>query len=293
MMSPPVNSNPTPGTGVTTGTLLRGNDLPRLECTLLLAHALNATRESVLAHPETKLSDEAAAEFASLLRRRLAGEPIAYLVGSREFYGLNLRITPDVLIPRPATELLVEAALRRLPEAMPGFVLDLGAGSGAVAIAIGKYRPRMEIEALDVADAAVELAAVNARMLSVPNARFHQSDWFSACYRRFYDVIVSNPPYIPSADPHLSEGDLRFEPRIALTPGEDGLFAIRRIVAGAASRLAPDGWLLFEHGYDQAEPCRELMAEAGFVEIATLRDLAGIERVCEGRKRAGTGKCDF
>jgi release factor glutamine methyltransferase len=264
--------------------------LPRLERTLLLAHALNTTRESVLAHPETALSKEAASKFAGLLRRRLAGEPMAYLVGSREFYGLTLRITPDVLIPRPATELLVDAALHRLPEAMPGFVLDLGTGSGAVAIAIGKHRPRMEIEALDVAEAAVELAAFNARLLSVPNVRFHQSDWYSACCRRFYDVIVSNPPYIPSADPHLAEGDLRFEPRFALTPGEDGLSAIRRVVTGAASRLAPDGWLLFEHGYDQARPCTELMAAAGFVEIATLRDLAGIERVCAGRMPAGTAR---
>ena len=292
-MSPPVNSNPAPGAGVTVGSLLRGNDLPRLERTLLLAHVLNTTRESVLAHPETTLSEEIAAEFSRLLGRRLAGEPIAYLVGSREFYGLNLRITPDVLIPRPDTELLVEAALRRLAEAAPGRVLDLGTGSGAVAIAIARYRPQMQIEALDVADAAVALAAANARMLSVPNVRFHRSNWYSACAERFYDVIVSNPPYISAADPHLSEGDLRFEPRIALTPGVDGLAAIRSIVAGAASRLAPGGWLLFEHGYDQAERCRDLMAEAGFVEIATLRDLAGIERVCEGRMPVGSVKSDF
>jgi release factor glutamine methyltransferase len=286
-MLPPVNSNPAPGAGVTVGSLLRGNDLPRLERTLLLAHVLNATRESVLAHPETTLSDEAAGEFACLLGRRLRGEPIAYLVGLREFYGLRLRITPDVLIPRSDTELLVEAALRRLAEASRGRVLDLGTGSGAVAIAIARYRPHTQIEALDVAAAAVALAAANARMLSVPNVSFRQSNWYSACAERFYDVIVSNPPYIPSADPHLAEGDLRFEPRIALTPGEDGLAAIRGIVAGAASRLTPGGWLLFEHGHDQAERCRALVAEAGFVEIATLRDLAGIERVCEGRMPIG------
>lgn len=292
-MSPPVNSNPAPSAGVTVGSLLRGNDLPRLERTVLLAHVLNTTRESVLAHPETTLSEEVAGKFARLLGRRLSGEPIAYLVGSREFYGLSLRITPDVLIPRPDTELLVEAALRRLAEAAPGRVLDLGTGSGAVAIAIAKYRPQMQIEALDVADAAIALAAANARMLSVPNVRFHRSNWYSACAEWFYDVIVSNPPYISSGDPHLAEGDLRFEPRIALTPGEDGLAAIRGIVSGAASRLAPAGWLLFEHGYDQAECCRELMAEAGFVEIATLRDLAGIERVCEGRLPVGPVQSDF
>lgn len=261
--------------------------MPRLERTLLLAHVLNATRESVLAHPETILSDELAGEFARLLERRLSGEPIAYLVGLREFFGLSLRITPDVLIPRSDTELLVEASLRRIAEAEPGRVLDLGTGSGAVAIAIAAHRPHMLIEALDVAAAAVTLAADNARMHSVSNVSFHQSNWYSACAEPFYDVIVSNPPYIPSADPHLLEGDLRFEPRIALTPGDDGLAAIRGIVAGAASRLKPGGWLLFEHGYDQAERCRGLMAEAGFVEIATLHDLAGIERVCEGRMPRG------
>lgn len=290
MMSRPVNSNPVAGTVLTAGSLLRGNDLPHLERTLLLAHALNVTRESVLAHPETVLSDEVACKFASLLRRRLDGEPIAYLVGAREFYGLRLRITPDVLIPRPDTELLVEAALRRLAEAAPGRVLDLGTGSGAVAIAIAKCRPQMQIDAVDVADGAVAVAAANASVLLVPNASFHQSDWYSACGELLYDLIVSNPPYIPSTDPHLSEGDLRFEPRMALTPGADGLAAIRAIVAGTASRLVPGGWLLFEHGYDQAECCRALMAAAGFIEIATLRDLAGIERVCEGRTRAGTVK---
>jgi len=148
----------------------------------------------------------------------------------------------------------------------------------------------MRVDGLDVVDAAVALAASNARMLSVSNARFHRSNWYSACDPQFYDVIVSNPPYILSADPHLSEGDLRFEPRIALTPGEDGLAAIRCIVAGAASRLAPGGWLLFEHGYDQAEACRQLMRDAGFLEIHTLRDLAGIERVCEGRTPADPAK---
>lgn len=292
-MPPPVNPNPAPSAGVTIRSLLRGNELPRLECTLLLAHVLNVRRESVLAHPEGGVSEPIAAQFSTLVSRRLGGEPIAYLIGSREFYGLNLRITPDVLIPRPDTELLVEAALRRLVDASPGRVLDLGTGSGAVAIAIAKYRPRMQIEAIDVADAAVALATANARMLSVPNASFHQSNWYSACEQQSYDAIVSNPPYISSADPHLSEGDVQFEPGIALTPGEDGLAAIRSIVAGAASRLVPGGWLLFEHGYDQAKSCRRLMAKAGFVQIATLRDLAGIERVCEGRTKTGSAQAKF
>ena len=282
-MPPPVNPNPTSHSEVTVGSLLQGNDLPRLERTLLLAHALNVSRESVLAHPERSVLASVATTYASLIKRRVAGEPVAYLVASREFYGLNLRITPDVLIPRSDTELLVEAALRRLAEESAGPVLELGTGSGAIAIAIAKYRPRMQIEAVDITYGAVVLAAANARLRSFANVKVHRSNWYSACDHRFYEVIVSNPPYIPAADPHLSMGDLRFEPRIALTPGEDGLAAIRQIVAGAATRLAPGGWLLFEHGYDQAERCRELMAKSGFLQIGTLRDLAGVERVCEGR----------
>lgn len=282
-MTRPVNSNPVHPAIATVGSLLRGNELPRLEQTLLLAHALNRTRESVLAHPELVLSAATFQQFSGLLARRLAGEPIAYLVASREFYGLKLQITTDVLIPRPETELLVEAALERLPEKAPGRVLDLGTGSGAIAIALATYRPRMRIEGVDVADAAIALATTNARDLSLANVRFHRSDWYADCDLPLYDAIVTNPPYIPAADPHLSLGDLRFEPRLALTPGADGLAAIRAIVAGAPSRLTRGGWLLFEHGYDQGQSCRELLALAGFVEIGTLRDLAGIERVCTGR----------
>ncbi|MBK8739755.1 MAG: peptide chain release factor N(5)-glutamine methyltransferase [Betaproteobacteria bacterium] len=268
----------------TVGALLRGNALPRLECSLLLAHLLQTTRESVLAHPETLLSANGAEAFAELAGRRLRGEPIAYLVGMREFYGMRLRVTPEVLIPRPETELLVDAALRRLAESSTVRVLDLGTGSGAVAIAIAAQRPHAQVEAVDVQPGAVELATTNARTLAVANVQFHRSDWYAACRVAHYEVIVSNPPYIAASDPHLTQGDLRFEPRIALTPGSDGLEAIREIVHGAAARLAPGGWLLFEHGYDQAERCRDLMGRAGFAEIATLRDLAGIERVCEGRK---------
>lgn len=283
MKSPTVNPNPAEDAPATIGSLLRGNALPRLECTILLAHVLGKSRESVLAHPEICLSGAVAKDFSRLVGRRLRGEPIAYLVGRREFFGLSLRVTPDVLIPRPDTEILVEAALRRLGDELSARVLDLGTGSGAVAIAMAAQRPRVRVDALDVAPGAVALAAANAGALGVLNVRVRQSDWYSGCPLDVYDVIVSNPPYIASTDPHLSEGDLRFEPRVALTSGEDGLKAIRHIVAGAMSRLAPGGWLLFEHGYDQAERCRELLAAAGFLEIATLRDLAGIERVCEGR----------
>ncbi|MBK7469848.1 MAG: peptide chain release factor N(5)-glutamine methyltransferase [Betaproteobacteria bacterium] len=279
-----VNSIPAPGATPTVGALLRGNALPRLECSLLLAHLLQTTRESVLAHPETLLSANGAEAFAELTGRRLRGEPIAYLVGMREFYGMRLRVTPEVLIPRPETELLVDAALRRLAESSTVRVLDLGTGSGAVAIAIAAQRPHARVEAIDVEPGAVALATANARLLAVANVQCHESNWYAGCREGHYEVIVSNPPYIAASDPHLTQGDLRFEPRIALTPGSDGLEAIREIVHGAAARLAPGGWLLFEHGYDQAERCRDLMDKAGFAEIATLRDLAGIGRVCEGRK---------
>ena len=285
MMSNSVNSNAALAAAGTIGSLLRGNDLPHLERTLLLAHVLNASRESVLAYPERSVSVDSAIKYAGFIARRLAGEPIAYLVGSREFYGLALHVTPQVLIPRPDTELLVDAALVKLPLVSPGRALDLGTGSGAVAIALARSRPNIQFDAIDLADGAVELAAANAIALSIANVSFYRSNWYSACDDRIYDVIVSNPPYISTADPHLLEGDLRYEPGLALISGADGLAAIREIVAGAGIRLAPGGWLLFEHGYDQAQRCRELMAGAGFDKISTLRDLAGAERVCEGRKR--------
>ena len=282
-MNSPVNSKPAPGAGVTVESLLLGNDLPRGERTILLSHALRIRRESILTHPTMTVPTVIAARFQQLVERRMNGEPIAYLVGSREFFGLDLRVTPDVLIPRPDTETLVEAALSRIPEETATRVLDLGTGSGAIAIALARNRPRSHVDGFDVSATAVALAGANARAHGLSNVQFSYADWYSACAESTYDVIVSNPPYIPAADPHLMAGDLRFEPPIALTPGDDGLSAIRLIVAGAGRYLLRGGWLLFEHGYDQADASRALMAEAGFVDIATIRDLSGIERVCEGR----------
>ncbi len=278
-----VNSNSTTDDGVTVHSLLSGNELPRRERTILLTYVLDSSREAVLAHPELVVSADIAIEFRRLVERRLRGEPIAYLVGCREFFGLDLRVTPDVLIPRADTESLVEAALRRLPDAVAVHVLDLGSGSGAIAIALAKHRRCAQVEGVDISGAAVAIATGNARSLGLSNVEFHRSDWYSACMRSEYDIVVSNPPYIAAADSHLAAGDLRFEPSIALTPGEDGLAAIRLIVAGAGRYLTRGGWLLFEHGYDQAEASRELMTQSGFAAVASIHDLGGIERVCEGR----------
>jgi len=256
----------------------------RLEAQVLLSHALHQPRAWLIAHDRDILGAAQVDVFTTLLERRLAGEPIAYITGEREFYGLSFKVTPAVLIPRPETELLVELALAQLPEGQALRVLDLGTGSGAIAIAIAKHRPQATVNAVDISPAALEVARENARQLNLPNVHFIPSTWFSALPpQEKFDVIVSNPPYIAERDPHLAQGDLRFEPVAALASGKDGLDDIRAIVAGAPSHLAPGGWLLFEHGYDQAEACRELLQQAGFLAVSSSADLAGIERVTMGR----------
>ncbi|MEP7083450.1 MAG: peptide chain release factor N(5)-glutamine methyltransferase [Betaproteobacteria bacterium] len=279
----PVKSNPAPNEGETVQTLLSGNGLPRSERLVLLSHALGMRREALHTHPELVVSAGIAARFHQLIERRRTGEPIAYLVGWREFFGVDLRVTPDVLIPRPDTETLVEAALRRISQTAPMRVLDVGSGSGAIAIALASLRPSSIVEGVDISDAAVEVGTQNASRLGLANVKFRRSDWYGGCARADYDVIVSNPPYIAGDDPHLTMGDLRFEPALALTPGTDGLAAIRLVIAGAGDHLIAHGWLLIEHGYDQAEASRALMASAGFESVVTIRDLGGNERVCEGR----------
>ncbi|MEP6702122.1 MAG: peptide chain release factor N(5)-glutamine methyltransferase [Betaproteobacteria bacterium] len=265
------------------GALLRGNDLPRLEATILLAHALDMAKASMLARLDDEVAPDFAELFRELVRRRIKGEPIAYLTASREFYGIELKITSAVLIPRPETELLVDAALERIPADRQIAILDLGTGSGAVALAIAVHRPQSKVIAIDVSAAALEVAVVNAHAQRVANVNFIVSDWYATVPSGTFDLIASNPPYVAEKDPHLGQGDLRFEPNLALTAGADGLSAIRTIVAGARARLRENGWLLFEHGYDQGERCRRLVSDAGFVEVSTLRDLAGLDRVCVGR----------
>lgn len=250
---------------------------------MLLQQVLGVSRAHLLAHPEQALDEARAASYAALLQRRLAGEPLAYILGEREFFGLKFRVTPATLIPRPETELLVELALLRASSHEPLRILDLGTGCGAIALSIARARPGAEVTAVDASPEALAVARENARRLGAGSMRLLRSGWFSALAGERFDLIVSNPPYIADGDAHLAQGDPRFEPRAALVSGKDGLDDIRRIVAGAQSHLNPGGWLLLEHGYDQAIEVREILRAEGFGGIFSARDLAGIERASGGR----------
>lgn len=253
------------------------------EVNLLLQHVLGVNRAWLISHENDVLSVEKETEFTALFSQRLAGEPIAYIVGQREFYGLNLKVTPDTLIPRPDTETLVEAALERIPQNRLLTVLDLGTGSGAIALAIAKNRSQAQVTAVDASSSALSIAQENALQLQISNVQFLHSNWFESLAGNIFDMIVSNPPYIASADPHLSQGDLRFEPASALASGEDGLNDIRLIVQQAAQYLNPNGWLMLEHGYNQAAEVAQLLEEAEFIAIQHVQDLAGISRVTLGQ----------
>jgi len=267
--------------GVSVGALQTQSLLDALDNRVLLCHALALSRVGLITQSERVLSADEALRFATLVQRRLDGEPIAYIVGQREFFGLPFEVNGAVLIPRPDTELLVELALERLPP--QGRVLDMGTGSGAVAVALAHTRRDADVTALDVSADALAVARRNADANGA-RVRFLHSDWYAALDGApAFDVIASNPPYIASGDRHLSEGDLRFEPAGALTDHADGLSALRTIVAGAARHLKPGGWLLMEHGYDQSAAVRALLADAGYAEVQSWRDLAGIERVSGAR----------
>jgi len=214
---------------------------------------------------------------------RRAGEPVAYLVGQREFWGLALKVSPAVLIPRPETETLVEAALARMPDDRPLRVIDLGTGSGAIALAIAHERRNAHIWGTDVSEEALAVARDNAERLALRNVAFLHSDWYAAVPAGRFDAILSNPPYVAPGDAHLNEGDLRFEPRIALTPGDDALRALKTIITGAAARLVPGGSLIVEHGFDQSDVVLQLFAASGFADIRAFRDLSGTARVVAGR----------
>ena len=255
----------------------------RRDVQVLMGCALGVTRAYLLAHGDDPLPPEALARWQSQLTRRLAGEPIAYIVGHREFYGLDFQVTPAVLIPRPETELLVELALALIPVDAVCETLELGTGSGAIAIAIARNRPLVRVTAVDRSVDALAVARLNAAALQAANVRFVESDWFAALGVKKFDTIVSNPPYVAARDPHLCQGDLRFEPAAALVGGDDGLDCIRAIVAGAPAHLSPGGWLLLEHGYDQAEACQALLHAHGFREVVSHPDLAGTLRVTGGR----------
>jgi release factor glutamine methyltransferase len=260
--------------------------LDRLEWRMLLSHVLRLSRIELITQDQRPVSAKELAQLHSLAARRLQGEPMAYLLGQREFYGLMLQVTPAVLIPRPDTETLLEQALARLQPGYAARVLDMGTGSGALAVALAHTRPQCQVVALDVSEDALQVARANAAQHQV-TVEFLHSDWFQALPADVrFDLIMSNPPYIEAHDPHLQQGDLRFEPLAALTDHDDGLSAIRTIAAGAPQYLLPGGWLLLEHGYDQASAVRALLAAQDFINIQTLPDLAGIERVTVWARRA-------
>jgi release factor glutamine methyltransferase len=263
---------------------LRTAGLPRLEARALLEHACGRPREWLVAHGDEPMTADAAERYRELCVRRAAGEPLAYLVGWREFFGQRFAVSPSVLIPRPETEALVEAAIARVP--VGGTAIDLGTGSGCIAVSLARARPDLRVTATDASADALALAAENARVLAGGRVRLRLGDWWQAVEpgERF-DVALANPPYIAADDPHLLEGDLRHEPRAALTDGGDGLAAYRTLARGAPAHLEPGGWLLLEHGFDQGAAVRALLEEAGLVEVATERDAAGLERVSRGRAR--------
>ena len=263
----------------------------RAEAETLLAHALGKSRSWLYAWGDAAVPAQVAERFERLVARRAAGEPVAYLVGRRGFWTLELEVGPDTLIPRPETERLVELALERLPADRPLTVADLGTGSGAIALAIASERPQARVCATDASPGALAVARANAARLGLARVECLAGawdDWFGALAAALAgtrcDLIASNPPYIAAGDPHLDRGDLRFEPATALSSGADGLDAIRAIVSGAPAHLQPGGWLLLEHGFDQGAAIRGLLAQAGFVEVATHVDLEGRDRVTLGRR---------
>ena len=262
--------------------VLRNDGLDVVDARALLRHVIDCDEAWLISHPDRQLSAKEQEAYATLRARRAAGEPVAYLTGEREFYSLAFNVTPAVLIPRPETELLVEAALEHLPVDSPLRVLDLATGSGCVAVAIARQGPRAMVTATDISRDALAVARGNAARHGA-SIEFLESDWFAALAGRRFDLIVANPPYIAAGDAHLAAGDLRFEPRAALVAGPLGLECIEVIVEEAPPHLAPGGWLLFEHGYDQGPCSRALLAAAGYDDIVTRRDLAGSERVSGGR----------
>ena len=268
--------------------LLRSAELPdsptaRLDVELLLAAALGKPRSFLHTWPERIVSSEAALKFASYLQRRQTGEPVAYILGQQGFGKLDLEVAPHTLIPRPETEMLVEAALELVPAFAPAKVLDLGTGTGAIGLALASERPAWHVTAVDRVLEAVALAERNRQRLQLGNAQVMSSHWFDSLQGKRFDLIISNPPYIAAEDPHLVTGDVRFEPNSALVAGADGLDDLRLIIDQAPAHMKPEGWLLLEHGYDQGAAVRELLSSHGFDKIQTRRDLGDHERITFGR----------
>ncbi|EGT4509008.1 peptide chain release factor N(5)-glutamine methyltransferase [Cronobacter sakazakii] len=263
---------------------LTASESPRRDAEILLAFVTGRTRTFILAFGETALTDDELTRLDALLARRAAGEPVAYLIGQREFWSLPLEVSPATLIPRPDTECLVEQALARLP-ATPCRILDLGTGTGAIALALASERPDCHVTALDVIPEAVALAKRNAQRLGIDNVTVLQSHWFSALTDARFSLIVSNPPYIDGDDPHLSQGDVRFEPKSALVADNAGLADLETLVTEARRFLEDNGWLMLEHGWQQGEAVRELFTRAGYQGVETCRDYGGNERLTLGHYR--------
>ncbi|MEO8998517.1 MAG: peptide chain release factor N(5)-glutamine methyltransferase [Rhodanobacter sp.] len=255
-----------------------------LDAELLLLHVVQKPRSWLFAHADDVLDMDVQTAYANTIKRRAAGDPVAYIIGRRGFWSLDLEVTPATLIPRPETELLVELALQRLPMDAACSVADLGTGSGAIALAVARERPHAQVVATDASADALAVARRNAQHHAIGNVTFAHGDWLVPLAGQHFDLIVSNPPYIEVADPHLEQGDLRFEPASALASGIDGLDDIRRIVRDASTRLHPGGWLLFEHGWNQGNASRELLHEAGYLEVFTARDLEQRDRISGGRR---------
>ncbi|AKE95752.1 peptide chain release factor N(5)-glutamine methyltransferase [Cronobacter sakazakii] len=263
---------------------LTASESPRRDAEILLAFVTGRTRTFILAFGESALTDDELTRLDALLARRAAGEPVAYLIGQREFWSLPLEVSPATLIPRPDTECLVEQALARLP-ATPCRILDLGTGTGAIALALASERPDCHVTALDVIPEAVALAKRNAQRLGIDNVTVLQSHWFSALTDARFSLIVSNPPYIDGDDPHLSQGDVRFEPKSALVADNAGLADLETLVTEARRFLEDNGWLMLEHGWQQGEAVRELFTRAGYQGVETCRDYGGNERLTLGHYR--------
>jgi release factor glutamine methyltransferase len=286
--SAPTAVNPDPVFAVTSATdtspvLATASPSPRLDAEILLAHVCKCSRVDLIRDCDQVVTLENAQLFQRAIEQRADGVPVAYLTGHREFWSLDLEVSRDTLIPRPETELLVERALELLPVHDPSSVAELGTGSGAVALAIARERRKATVTATDRSNAALEVAQRNAARLGLRDVGFRAGDWLAALDETLVDLIVSNPPYIAEGDPHLQQSDVRFEPRSALIGGRDGLDAIRRIVAGARVHLRRGGWLLLEHGMTQGASVRSLLLSAGYWEVVTHRDLAGLERVTQAQ----------
>ncbi|WP_455198071.1 peptide chain release factor N(5)-glutamine methyltransferase [Kaarinaea lacus] len=258
-------------------------DTARLDAEILLTWTLDCDRAYLHTWPEKELTEKQQQSFHQLVDRRQKGEPVAYITGHREFWDMNLRVTPDTLIPRPETELLVETALEKIPVDAEWNIADLGTGSGAIALAIGRERPGCQVIATDNSAAALSVARENAKRLDIHNVHFIEGHWFQPIEHEQFEVIVSNPPYVHPHDPHLEEGDLRFEPTQALQSIPDGMRDLRIISNAARSHLVPPGWLILEHGYDQGEAIKTQLMRMGYVDVSVKEDLAQNERICLGK----------